>query len=293
MADSEDKDNVYDMSDMLEAERNAPPREEPEATSEEDDGLVTSAPDREEVGSLLTDLLNEAKKEVEKERASLKQQIQDREEEAHEAQQREEALRREHLQRELMEETRRRNEALLRREREEAAARAAEEEKARRQAAALQAEQEAAETAAAAPESKKSRTGLLALVGVVAIGAGVGVFFLTQPKEQMQLPDVQAKAQAVIDDATLKYKAMVAEQKAQEAELRAAREAKAAREAEARRRLAEKERMLAEAEAREVASAKKRAEKEKEAEARRRAAARRRHKAKEREKKIKIKGIFD
>ena len=55
------------------------------------DDVVTSAPSGDAVGSLLSDLLEEAKKEVERERASLKQTVQDRKLEEREAQQREEA----------------------------------------------------------------------------------------------------------------------------------------------------------------------------------------------------------
>lgn len=77
----------------------------------EDDGVVTSAP-ASSVGSLLTDLLSEAKKDVAAERQQLENKLHRRESEQKEERQRDEARKREALQQKLVEETRLRNQAL-------------------------------------------------------------------------------------------------------------------------------------------------------------------------------------
>ena len=88
-----------------------------------DDGVVTSAP-ASSVGSLLTDLLSEAQKEAEEERASLKEQITARNAQESAEKESSEAARREEMQRRLIEETRKRNEVLTRKQRAEATAQA-------------------------------------------------------------------------------------------------------------------------------------------------------------------------
>lgn len=89
----------------------------------DDDGVVTSAP-ASSVGSLLTDLLSEAQREVEAERESLDAQIADRIAQETAEKDSSESQKREEMQRKLIEETRRRNEALTRKQRSEATAQA-------------------------------------------------------------------------------------------------------------------------------------------------------------------------
>ncbi len=242
--------------------------------SDGDGGVFTSAPHSDSVGSLLTDLLNEAKKEVEKERANLHAQIKERDDEQRLAKQRDEAQRREELQRKLMAETRRRNEALTRREREEAEERrlVAEE------------EAEAARAAAPAPQieapveapRKRSPIGLIALIALLVAG-GAGAAFALQPKPEMRLPDIKRQVNDSVEKAALAWQAKQAEEARAAAEKKAA-EAKARAEEEARKRqAAEAQAKLeaAEAEAKAKAEAEAKAAAEAAAKARRPAAAKR------------------
>lgn len=89
------------------------------AVSADDDGVVTSAP-ASSVGSLLTDLLSEAQREVDEERETLKAQLAERKAEEQALKDSSEAAKREEMQRRLIEETRRRNEVLTRKQRAEA-----------------------------------------------------------------------------------------------------------------------------------------------------------------------------
>ena len=163
-----------------------------------DDGVVTSAP-ASGVGSLLTDLLNEAKKEVAKERENLEQQINTREAEERTAREREEAKKRDALQKQLIEETRRRNEALTRKERAEAAARAA------AQAAAQPKPVVEVPIAEPAPVPQKSKLGLVVglIVAVLVVGGGGAVAFIVLNRtEPIVLPDIRAEAKLAVAEAS-------------------------------------------------------------------------------------------
>jgi chromosome segregation ATPase len=76
------------------------------------------------VGSLLTDLLSEAQREADEERANLRDQISARNAEETAQKESSEAAKREEMQRRLIEETRKRNEVLTRKQRAEATAQA-------------------------------------------------------------------------------------------------------------------------------------------------------------------------
>jgi chromosome segregation ATPase len=93
------------------------------AAAAADDGVVTSAP-ASSVGSLLTDLLSEAQREVDEERETLKAQLAGRKAEEQAVKDSSEAAKREEMQRRLIEETRRRNDALTRKQRADATAQA-------------------------------------------------------------------------------------------------------------------------------------------------------------------------
>jgi len=168
----------------------------------EDDGVVTSAP-ASNMGSLLTDLLSQAKKDVASERQQLEQQLQAREDEQRSAELREEARRRETMLQKLNEETQARNAALAnaKKDRSEEGKRTAFS-TARHNRAELRDAAEAAETRPAAPTVAPSRRGLppwlLAALVLVGLGLGVGGAFALTPTPKVNLPDVTAAAHATI-----------------------------------------------------------------------------------------------
>lgn len=100
------------MADEENVTEEAPEGDEAKAA---DDGVVTSATSS--VGSLLSDLLSEAQREVEKERVELQTQVDERDQEERKAKQEAEAKRREENTRRVIEETRRRNENFAKKER--------------------------------------------------------------------------------------------------------------------------------------------------------------------------------
>lgn len=253
MAGTKSKANLDALDALLESEKKkATTVNKATPAAAIDDGLVTSAPGADQVGSLLTDLLNEAKKEADRERASLDQRLKVRDDEDRLSRQREEALRREQLQKQLQEETRRRNEALTRREREEAATRNAEEERQQR----LATETEGlAQSQAVAVAAKRSKVPLVAAALVIAGLAG-GLVYALQPKGVIALSDIRAQSSALLVDATAKWQVKVAEQErmaALEREAAAAKEAAAKAQAEAHAARGE----TAEAEAKAKAAAEK------------------------------------
>ncbi len=210
MADAKSKANLDALDAMLESEKKkATTVKKAKPAAAVDDELVTSAPAADQVGSLLTDLLNEAKREADRERASLDQRLKVRDDEDRLSRQREEALRRERLQKQLQEETRRRNEALTRREREEAAARDAEDRQ-RQQRLATETEGLAQSQAAAVP-AKRSKAPLVVAALVIAGLAG-GLIYAMQPKGVITLSDIRAQSSALVTDATAKWRVKVAEQ---------------------------------------------------------------------------------
>ncbi len=270
MADTTKSGTALDNLDaMIEAEKAQASWHEvgpsaPLAIDEGDDdlGLFTSAPSSDEVGSLLTDLLNEAKKEVERERAEIEQKLKDKHDEERLAKEREEAQRREELQAQLREETMRRNAALTRREREEA------EERAAAEADAQASKEAAAAAAAAAPISEAPAThrpglaadkeggkgGLIAFLVVIIAGAAGGAYWYTQKDlGPIQLSDVRGKATAVVSEAASKWKAQKAEEARIAAEKKAAERKKRAE--EAKRKAAEAEAKRKELEAARLAAA--------------------------------------
>lgn len=219
-SETESGSHLDALNDALEAEK-ADSDHWTQPAPAGDEGVYTSAPDGDSVGSLLTDLLNEAKKEVEKERASLHAQVKERADEQRLAKQRDESQRREELQRRLMEETRRRNEAMTRREREEAEERRLVEEEAA--AAAAAAAPPAAMVEPPAPTAKpKSPLALIALAAIVAIGIG-GAAFALQPKPEMKLPDIRAQVTSNVEKAALAWQARQAQLKRLAAEKAAAK----------------------------------------------------------------------
>ncbi|MCB9727301.1 MAG: hypothetical protein H6744_00645 [Deltaproteobacteria bacterium] len=251
MGDSKSNANLDALDAMLESEKRVASSQPGKTADPLDDGLVTSAPGADQVGSLLTDLLNEAKKEADRERASLDQKLKVRGDEDRLARQREEALRREQLQKQLQEETRRRNEALTRREREEAAARAAEEE--RRQRLATETEGLANAQAAKAAPARRSKAPLVVAVLVIAGLAG-GLVYTLQPKGVITLSDIKARSAALVADATAQWQAKVAEQERIAALEREAEAAKAlAAKSKADAAAARAEKAAAEAKAKEAA----------------------------------------
>ncbi len=221
MSDRKQSEALSTLNNLLEDEREArasqPTSGLGESTDDGSDGVVTSAP-KAAVGSLLTDLLNEAKKEVAREREDLERQLNDKAEEERLAKQREEARKREQLQQQLIEETRRRNEALTRKEKEEAEARAA---------AAPKPEVEKPVSAAvpvqAAPAKKFPIALVASLVAVILGGGGFGAYaYATQPPG-FAVPEINPRVQVAVTE----VRAELAKQKA------AADAAKAKAEAEA------------------------------------------------------------
>ncbi|MEE2779553.1 MAG: hypothetical protein VYE15_03445 [Myxococcota bacterium] len=196
-----------------------------QAPAEEAEGSASSS---EEVGSLLSALLSETRKEVDRERSDVAQRVQDRQEEARASQERDEAQRREELQAQLLAETRKRNEALTRREREGAAEQRAEDALLALEAAATPAA-EIDDLEPALPQPSGGLSGkhiAMAAALILGVGAGVGVMSSSsQPK--MELPDIESAAEKAVSDARLKWQK-------EQAEKQAAMEAAARKEAEAK-----------------------------------------------------------
>ncbi len=165
--------------------------------SDKDDGVYTSAPAA-SVGSLLTDLLSEAKKDVAAQRQELNQKIQSREDVRKEEQRRAEARRREEMQRELIEETRRRNEAIARNDvanRSPEAATLLEEVKAE--------PEPVIEKVVEAAPAEPTRAGgvgwpLVAAIVLGCLALGVGGALALAPKQKLVLPDVEVAAKTTV-----------------------------------------------------------------------------------------------
>lgn len=171
----------------------------------QDDGVVTSAP-ASSVGSLLTDLLSEARKDVAAERQQLESKLHQRETAEREARAREEARKREAMQAKLIEETRLRNQAISTASAKKGRAGGGRKDlmtaphtrpKPRPEAAPAKAAPKAAQPNAGG----RGKAPLLLLVATVLIGIGVGfggAFALT-PKTKLVMPDVDAAARAVVE----------------------------------------------------------------------------------------------
>jgi len=170
------------------------------ADKREDDGVVTSAP-ASSVGSLLTDLLSEAKKDVAAERQQLESQLHKREHDAREKRARDEARKREALQQKLVEETRLRNQTLANAKKdlinsERIAASTAPHTRPKL-------EEPAPVAASIAPAQAPKRRGvpilLVAALVLVGIGAGVGGAFALTPPQRLNLPDINVAARAIVE----------------------------------------------------------------------------------------------
>ncbi|MCB9731599.1 MAG: hypothetical protein H6745_03070 [Deltaproteobacteria bacterium] len=167
-----------------------------------DDGVVTSAP-ASVMGSLLTDLLSEAKKDVAAERQQLERKLHAKEAEEREALRREEARKRAEMQQKLTEETILRNQAIssAKRDRSDTAERVnpTTERHARPQVAPAQ---EAPLTAAApvAVVKEKPRLPKLALAALVIAGVGLGFGGASAlaPTPRLTMPDVDAAAKSIV-----------------------------------------------------------------------------------------------
>ncbi|PKN55918.1 MAG: hypothetical protein CVU56_18775 [Deltaproteobacteria bacterium HGW-Deltaproteobacteria-14] len=165
----------------------------------EDDGVVTSAP-ASSVGSLLTDLLSEAKKDVAAERQQLESKLHRRESEQKEERQRDEARKREALQQKLVEETRLRNQALAGAKRDVIAAERIGASTAPHMRPVLDdlPPLAAAATPVQAPKRRGVPTLLAAALVLVGIGAGVGGAFALTPTQRINLPDINVAARAIV-----------------------------------------------------------------------------------------------
>ncbi|TNF24387.1 MAG: hypothetical protein EP329_25035 [Deltaproteobacteria bacterium] len=165
----------------------------------EDDGVVTSAP-ASSVGSLLTDLLSEAKKDVAAERQQLESQLSQRENAAREQRARDEARKREALQQKLVEETRLRNQALAGAKRDMASERIAAATAPHQRPKLVEPD---AVSVSLAPAQAPKRRGvpilLAAAMVFVGIGLGVGGAFALTPPQRLNLPDINTAARAIVE----------------------------------------------------------------------------------------------
>ena len=166
----------------------------------EDDGVVTSAP-ASSVGSLLTDLLSEAKKDVAAERQQLEKQLHQRDTDQREARARDEARKREAMQQRLVEETRLRNQALAGSKKELAPSERVAAATAPHMRPILNDALAPAAAQKAAPQQPRRRgIPLLAAAAMVlaAIGIGVGGASALTPTARVNLPDINVAAQAIV-----------------------------------------------------------------------------------------------
>ena len=218
-------------------------KQDGDQTPEEEEA---SASPPEEVGSLLTALLSETRKEVVRERSDVAQRVQDRQEEVRASHERDEAQRREELQAQLLEETRKRNEALTRREREGAEQRAEDALLALESAAIPASEIDDLEPVLAPPSGGLSGKHI-AMAAALVLGIGAGIWVMnasSQPK--MELPDIESAAEKTVSEARLQWQKEQAEKKA--ADEAAARKDAETRAQEAERAQIEAERTALEAE---------------------------------------------
>ncbi|MFT7582754.1 MAG: hypothetical protein ACI9MR_004437 [Myxococcota bacterium] len=171
-----------------------------------DDGIVTSAP-ASSVGSLLTDLLSEAKKDVAAERVELERQIQSRADDERDARNRDEARKRDAMQQKLIEETRLRNQALSRRDRDGVDDDRTSPGTARHSRPKPVVEVAATQASASAALPQKSSGGvswlLVAVLALAGVGIGVGGAFALTPKTEIPWPDVDMMATTVAQQSTL------------------------------------------------------------------------------------------
>lgn len=166
-----------------------------------DDGVVTSAP-ASAMGSLLTDLLSEAKKDVAAERMQLERKVHAREAEEREALRREEARKRAEMQQKLTEETILRNQAIAgaKRDRTDAADRVNPTTERHTRPQVAPAEEAPLTAAPVAVVKAKPRLPTLALAALVIAGVGLGfggASALT-PSPRLTLPDVDAAARSIV-----------------------------------------------------------------------------------------------
>jgi|GEM_PF-2041214 len=184
-----------------------------------DDGLVTSAP-ASKVGSLLTDLLSEAKAEVAAERQALEAQVEEKQSAEAAERERDEAKRREELQRQLIEETRRRNEALTRKEREEKARREQAAQEAREAELRERAAEEAAKAGVAvqAPAKQRSPWVWVAALALVLLAGGTTAGLALSQPPGMTVPTLSGVADNAITKAKLQLARASLDAKAKEAE---------------------------------------------------------------------------
>ena len=160
------------------------------STDSHPEDAVTSAPPSEAVGSLLSDLLDEAKGEADDAREALDRQLRERSQEHRRAPQREQAKRRQAMQEQLQEETRRRNAALARAEREEAEAALTEE-----------------EVVIAHEPPARSKAPMIFLVIFLMAGGGAAAYVALNPPPPIPLPDIQAEAARVLESTRATWRA--------------------------------------------------------------------------------------
>ncbi len=151
------------------------------------------------VGSLLSDLLNDAKAGVAQEQKQLTSESDRRAREEREAREREEGRKREEAQQKLIEETRRRNEALSRRERSDGAERRAVGTAPHMRPVVDQpSAPQAAAVTAVAPPAKSASVLVLAALVVAGIGIGALTGILASPAPKDAGIDVAGAAKAVV-----------------------------------------------------------------------------------------------
>ncbi len=151
------------------------------------------------VGSLLSDLLNDAKAGVAQEQKQLTSESDRRAREEREARDREEGRKREEAQQKLIEETRRRNEALSRRERNDGAERRTLGTAPHMRPVVDQPSAPQAAAVTAAPPPAKT-TSVIVLAALVAVGIGIGALtgILASPTPKDAGIDVAGAAKAVV-----------------------------------------------------------------------------------------------
>lgn len=168
------------------------------------DDLVTSAP-RSTVGSLLTDLLTETRREVADERERLEAQVRAREEAQRAREAREEARRREQAQAVLIAETQRLNRTLAKSLETLDGPPASE-------PLAAPSRPPAARSALATPTPRPRRPWLGALLIVLGVSLGAsGAIALAPAPEPMSLPDVASLTQVTLERGRAEVRAMALE----------------------------------------------------------------------------------
>ncbi len=167
------------------------------AQQKKDGDVVTSAP-ASQVGSLLTDLLNDAKESVAQEQKQIESESDRRAREEREVRDREEGRKREAAQQKLIEETRRRNEALSKRERNDGERKALSTAPHMRPVTDQPADApKSAELAVVAPAKAPNKLMLAALV-IIGVGIGLGTAMALSPSPRDAGIDVAGAAKAIV-----------------------------------------------------------------------------------------------